>query len=186
MFTHNFSVGKTRVFGRVASQRTPVGVLVFVLSLLMGALSLAGCKDDSDGFIDDGMLNSGLKGTWDSGAGDGYTITDSTMVYSSTWDSVTTGFTGSIEYIYNFSETAGVIIVQYTVYDLGFGAEVGQYQGVYFKDLTASTVKLGSAYASDYSVVEVATLAEAKEKFKPANISLYGGELSMASPQTRQ
>jgi hypothetical protein len=157
-----------------------------VLCLVMGALSFTGCPVSGGGGSgggDDDKLNDGLIGTWDSGY-DGYEISSTAIIYRSTYDNA--GFTGSIQYIYNFSETAGVIIVKYTAYDLGFGASVGQFQGVYFGDLTPTTVKLGSAYEADYSVVEVDTLAEAKEKFKPENISLYGGELGNASPQTRK
>lgn len=152
----------------------------------MGALSLIGCDPD-DPFVDDHKLNNGLIGDWkytfDNG-NDRYTIDATTLVYTFTYEGVATSFTSNIEYIYNFSETAGVIIVRYTAYDLGYGATVGQYQGVYFRDLTASTVKLGSAYETDYSVVEVASLDEAKEKFR--NFRSYGGELSMATPLTRQ
>ncbi|GHU93584.1 hypothetical protein FACS189479_05170 [Spirochaetia bacterium] len=160
--------------------------LFAVFALVMGALSFVGCNDDS-GFVDDHKLNSGLIDDWKYTFAEGYDqyMIDATkLVYTFNYGGVTTSFTGSIEYIYNFSETAGVIIVQYTAYNLGYGATVGQYQGVYFRDLTALTVKLGSAYASDYSVVEVADLAAAKEKFK--SFRLYGGELSAATPLTRQ
>ncbi|GHV03172.1 hypothetical protein FACS189485_05610 [Spirochaetia bacterium] len=169
--------------------------LFAVFALVIGALPLVGCNDDS-GFVDDHKLNSGLIGIWSYGS-DAYTINADTLVYTSTYEGVTTGFTSSIEYIYNFSETAGVIIVEYTTkptyydYDASWNPinphePEGSFIGIYFRNLTAATVKLGSAYEADFSEVEVATLAEAKEKFKPANISLYGGELSMTSPQTRQ
>jgi hypothetical protein len=188
MFTHGSSVWKTRVLGRAVGHRTH-GVLVLVLGLVMGALSLAGCDTDG-GYVDDHTLNTGLIGTWDSGLGDGYTITATTLNYNGGGFG---DFTSTIRYIYNFSETAGVIIVEYITADADWDGSpdptyVGKFQGVYFSSLTANTVKLGSAYTvADYTQpVEVDTLAEAKQKFKPANISLYGGELSGAGTQTKQ
>ncbi|GHV81254.1 hypothetical protein AGMMS49944_30450 [Spirochaetia bacterium] len=183
MFTHNSSVGKTRVWVS----------LVLVLSLVMGALSLAGCSlEDDDGFVDDHKLNSGLIGTWATEYS-GYTITDTTIAYSDFggWGG---DFTGTIRYIYNFSETAGVVIVEYITADPDFTGSpdpnyAEKYDAVYFNSLTTSTVKLGVAY--DTSVVygsgsmaaAVSTLDLAKERFKPANISLWGGDLGATYPK---
>jgi hypothetical protein len=189
------SGGKIRAFGRVLS-------LFLALGLVIGALSLLGCDlDDDDDFVDDHQLNSRLVGNWKLHYEGSYESGGETIEYSGDEEykidaiakTITlndtgsfSSFTGSIEYVYNFSETAGVLIIKYT--ENTDDTKKNKYSAVYFRNLTATTVKLGAPYdASDTSApVEVDSLAAAKEKFKPANISLYGGELTMASPQTKQ
>lgn len=153
--------------------------LFFALCLVMGSALFSSC--DWGG----GTGDYSLVGKWSSGS-DGYEITDTTMIY--------TGYTGysfkaKIHEIIEFDPAAisGVIIVEYTTKPTAY-TPPGNFQGVYYKDLTAKSVKLGSAYtAADYTnPVEVSTLAAAREKFKKDNIALYGGELTQAVPQTRQ
>jgi hypothetical protein len=180
MFTHNFSVGKTRAVS-----------LVLVLGLIMGALSLTGCNLNDDGDDTGDGLISGLKGTW-KGAFDWgediYTITANTLAESGSGAMAV--FNSNIEYVYNFSNTAGAIIVKYTDgTDFSGNSLIGKYSAIYFKELTAATVILGNAYdaaSMGATPVEVDSLDAAKEKFKPANMSSYGGELSGASVLTKQ
>jgi hypothetical protein len=154
-------------------------ILPFVFALVMGALLFSGCKNEDD---DPGGSVSALIGEWTSGS-DSYSIKGTTLNY--------TGYEGysfesRIRYVYNFTGASGVVIVEYTTPPTAY-TPLGNFQGVYYKELAGDTVKLGNAYtAADYTIpVEVETLAEAKEKFKLDNIALYGGELTMAVTQTR-
>ncbi|MDR1972214.1 MAG: hypothetical protein LBQ46_09870 [Treponema sp.] len=107
------------------------------------------------------------------------------MIYTSDWGY---GFEGIIWHVEYYTADSGVIIVEYTVPPTAY-TPPGNFQGVYFKELKANSVILGSAYtAADLGAtpVEVATLNEAMEKFKLDTIALYGGELTSASPQYRQ
>jgi hypothetical protein len=135
-------------------------------------------------------LNSSLVGTFKaSGAEwtDDYTVTTTSITHESSYQDAITTVTGSIEYIYNFSGTAGCIIIKYTANpdaDL-----VGKYDAVYFKDLSADEVLLGSAWTvEDYTVpTSVPTLEEAKLRFRPENAADYGGgDAQTGTPQTKQ
>jgi hypothetical protein len=133
-----------------------------------------------DDFVDDHQLNQGLVGTWifPGDSPDPYTITAGTpptISHPSGFGGYTDYTDAPIEYVYNFSETAGCLIIK---------REENKYTAVYFKDLTASTVLLGDAY--DTSIVYDAskpneadpatgTLGAAKERFKPENADSYGG-----------
>jgi hypothetical protein len=163
---------------------------VLVLCLVATALVFAGCPTDDDDDADLGDDLGLLTGKWSSGY-DGYEIDNSVLKYDdgmpagSDYDGM--DFTGSIEYHKKFSGAAGVIIVKYVTAPLASTA--GKYQGVYYKGLSAAQVTMGSAYTvADYTQpVEVGTLEEAKKKFaSEANVGSYGGDLSMASPQTKQ
>jgi hypothetical protein len=127
--------------------------------------------------------DAGLVGNWSSGA-DGYEITGETMKYISDYGF---GFTAAIREIIEYDGTSGVIIVEYTVRPTAY-TPPGNFQGVFYRDLRANSVKLGSAYdaARPGNPVEVTTLEAAKAKFKRDNLALYGGELTKALPQKRQ
>ncbi|MDR2747716.1 MAG: hypothetical protein LBB77_09765 [Treponema sp.] len=169
MFSKIFSRGKG-VFARKALP------LFLGLCFVIGAALFSGCSMGNDG-------GASIYGEWDSGY-DGYTITPTDMIYRGYTDY---GFGAKIRYVEYFTADSGVIIVEYTIPPTAYSPP-GNFQGVYFKELTANTVRLGNAYtAADYTTpVEVTTLELAKEKFKFDNIALYGGELTNASPQTRQ
>ncbi|MDR0722290.1 MAG: hypothetical protein LBF75_05785 [Treponema sp.] len=116
-------------------------------------------------------LLPGLLGTWtDSGEYNGAIWTDDYTITTTSVTHVASGVeeTGSIEYVYNFDDASGCIIVKYAD---------GKYNGVFFGNLTATTVDLGDAYdasATDYDS-SVDTLAEAIERFKLENAETYGG-----------
>ncbi|MDR2759063.1 MAG: hypothetical protein LBB78_06765 [Spirochaetaceae bacterium] len=152
--------------------------LFFVVCLVMGSALFSSCDwngGDSGG--------GSLTGTWNSGS-DGYEITNTTLKYIGV---AGYSFTSNIREIIEFDRTSGVIIVQYITHPTAYSPP-GNFQGVYYKDLTASSVKLGSAYdvANPGTPVEATSLPLAREKFKQENIALYGGELTAATPQTRQ
>jgi hypothetical protein len=175
MFTHTFLVGRSRALRLAVS-------LVLALGLVLGMMALAGCPMEDDDFKDDHKLNQGLIGNWATDQS-GYQITETTLTYND--GNFGYGFVADIEDVYNFTSTGGVIIVKYTTLPTAY-TPLGNYQGVYFLDLTADDVKLGNAYTvANYQVpVEVATLEEAKKKFGPKeNIGPNGGELTVTYPK---
>jgi hypothetical protein len=162
----------------------------FALFLVMGAVLFAGCPmDDGDGDDDDHKLNTGLIGTWKASGSYEYegATYDWTDTYIITADNIISHpeayppyANASIGYVYNFSDTAGCLIIQTA------GAS---FTAVYFKNLSATTVVLGDAFnvADSSQPVAEATLEEAKERFKHENASRRGGGAAQAgSPQTKQ
>jgi hypothetical protein len=168
----------------------------FVLFLVMGMLSFIGCKTDDDDFVDDHKLNTGLIGTWKGDFGDGdydqYIISETTLKQEDTFG---TNTSGTIAYIYNFSETAGVLIIKYAPGSTFYAyLDVGnKYGAIYFNGIKAQSVKLGGATnfkLSDEEKVDwpdyFTDLDEAKQKFAPGNIDKYSGDLSDASTLAKQ
>jgi hypothetical protein len=142
-------------------------------------------------FTDTHVLNPSLAGTWTASGGEGanawtddYVITNASVTYISSYGGgAPTTVTGSIEYVYNITNTDGCIIIQYTG-----GSNDGKYDAVYFKGLTSTQTLLGSAYTvADYTIPSaVSTLDAAKERFKPANAEAYGGwTAQMGTPQQK-
>ncbi|AEF81441.1 hypothetical protein [Leadbettera azotonutricia] len=163
---------------------------VFFISAVVFGLLLSACDlDDDDPYEDPFELNPGLIGTWEA-SGQGWT--DTYKITATTLEHVN-NFTSKIVYTYNFSENAGVIIIEYvekpTYFDHHYNDDgtyinsdnphepTGNFSAVYFSALTESAAYLGAAYVyADYTQqVEAGSLNEAKEKFKPANADLYGG-----------
>ena len=133
------------------------GFLTIALFLSAGLL-FTSCKTDEDNFVDDHQLNANLIGTWTSGWGDGYKITADHLTYYSSVTTSSISNAGTIRYIVNFSNSAGVIIIQY---DSDHKASYldytktppaplplkGDYIGVYYKDLKPGvSVQMGGAY----------------------------------------
>ncbi|MDR0878032.1 MAG: hypothetical protein LBN21_08265 [Treponema sp.] len=158
-----------------------------VVCLAIGALSFVGCPLDPDDGDESDELNSGLIGTWFADFGGGYTdtyiVTATTISHPDGWPPYADA---SIEWVYNFNSggTAGCIIIK--------RAEDNKYNAVYFKELTATTVLLGDAYDTtitwpDDTDSSVATLDEAKNRFKPENADTYGGGSAQTGlPQTKE
>jgi hypothetical protein len=185
MFSFFFSKKGKPSRGRHGSPAKRLSVVLFTLALIF-SLGLSGCEQEPDGkpFVDDYKLNQALVGTWiGSGTGwsDTYIITSSAVSHSDGYPSYADA---SIEHVYNFSETAGCIIIK--------RLEDDKYTATYFKELQGNSVLLGDAY--DVAIAypanndpAVNTLPEAKERFKPGNAELYGGGTAQGgTPQTRQ
>jgi hypothetical protein len=160
----------------------------FALFFVISALSFVGCSDEVEDFVDDHKLNSGLIGTWKLSGSyedaegvhtytDTYIVTANSISHPEAYPPYTNA---SIDYVYNFSNTAGCLIIK---------TAAASWTAVYFKDLSAATVLLGDAYnVADYTQpAAVATLEEAKERFKPENANSWGGGAAQAgTPQTKQ
>jgi hypothetical protein len=155
------------------------GFLFLGLCLAIGTLGLVGC--------DPGRGETGiLTGFWSSGT-DGYVITNNTfnntLIYFGYKDAdhpewSDYSFTGTIKNKPDFTQKAGVIIVEYTKkpiygqyettspYSLTGGAPPsGSFMGIYWRDLTTVSVKLANAYDSSNTETETTTLDDAITKF---------------------
>jgi hypothetical protein len=140
-------------------------ILVFVLGLVMGALSLAGCKNDPDD-------TGNLIGTWTSTYGDGYTITGTTVTYNAGAMGAEFSYVGTIRNTPNFANPYGVIIIEYTTtptyYDYGPApgyaqtnphGPAGNFQGIYWEDLTTTSVKMAHTNAGEKTTLSSAITA---------------------------
>jgi hypothetical protein len=172
---------QNRLFIAGRRARFPALFIMFCL------LTIAGCEHGGRAFIDDHQLDSGLVGNWvvsGEGWSDNYAISSNSVSHP---DGFPPYHNAVIEYVYNFNETSGCIIVRYTDSEYS-----GKYSAVYFKNLSKSTVLLGDAYDTRIQYPEnnnpsVDTLDEAKLKFRPENASVYGGaDAQTGTPQTRQ
>lgn len=158
--------------------------LLLAALVLAGALSLAGCGGDDE--------KGSLIGAWVSTGGDTYTITGTTVTYTASYDA-SMSCVGTIKNAPDFEQPYGVIIIEYTTpptyYDYGPAPDyaqsnphhpAGNFQGIYWKDLTTTSVKLASAYPV-YPATgepEKATLSDAEAAFtlesESSYVSLYG------------
>ncbi len=137
------------------------GVFTLTILFCLSSALLIGCKMDEDdnSFVDDHLLNNKLIGTWSSTFGESYTITDNYLSYESSYSDYSK-YAGTIEYVSNFSDSAGVIIIKYDEehkpkYYEEFDPVTyepiepalplkGDYLGVYFKELTPGvSVQIG-------------------------------------------
>jgi hypothetical protein len=156
-------------------------------------------------FFDDHELNRFLIATWqDTKMGDKYVITENYISYhgfNSLFMDPDIEYAGTIEYISNFSDNAGVIIIKYDDYkptyytnahwtdedhwmDLWTEGEIchehqlplkGNYIGIYYRELRPGvSAKIGGAYV--YGGAEQTTLNAAKKAFTLGNEGTYMGE----------
>jgi hypothetical protein len=150
---------------------------LFVMFCLSSVLLFTGCGTDEDDSIDL------LVGTWTSAYGEKYNITSDKLAYD---DGFGGGYAGAVKYVSAFSDTAGVIIIEYdadkkpTYYDSyeNYGDPdhivklKGNFIGIYYKDLTPGvSIKMGGAYADGGA--EEKTLDAAKKTFTTENESKY-------------
>ena len=156
--------------------------LTFALFLSAGLL-FTSCKTDEDNFVDNHQLNANLIGTWTASYGDGYKITADHLTYYSSVTANSISNAGTIKYIVNFSNSAGVIIIQY---DSNHKASYsdwsktpptplplkGDFIGVYYKDLKPGvSAQIGGAYIDGGA--EEATLDAAKAAFTKGREGTY-------------
>jgi hypothetical protein len=169
------------------------GVFAFAVVLcLFTALLFSGCQTEEENFIDDHKLNSQLTGTWFSTYDDGYVIDETETGYRLTYygyiDMIS--YAGAIEYVSNFSNDSGVIIIKYdddhkasySEYDENWNVAgtlplKGDFIGIYYKEFKPGiSVKIGGAYAEGGAEEE--TLDAAKKAFTLGNegnyMSMYG------------
>ena len=80
------------------------------------------------------------------------------------------GFKGDIRFVSNYSSSSGVIIIELTQ---GASNPGKPFTGIYYRNLTSSTVQLANAINPDYSSADTATLDEAKTKFTRNKMDTY-------------
>jgi hypothetical protein len=167
---------------------------VFALAVVLclsAAFLFSGCQTEDD-FVDDHTLNSQLIGTWVSTYDDSYVIektgTGHKLTYYGYNDMIS--YAGVIRYVSNFSEDAGVIIIEYDddhkasydEYDDDWNVVStlplkGKFIGIYYKEFKPGvSVKMGGSYVDGGA--EEATLDTAKKAFTLGNegdyMSMYG------------
>jgi hypothetical protein len=177
--------------------------VTFALFLVLGALAFVGCQmegDDDEGGIG---LDSRLQGTWefdDAGrGGERYVIDGTSFTYGSlsgTGENVdyTEVYAGTIVHVERYTNTAGVIIIEYTeehkqewyFYDEANGwaktkldpQPTGNFYGIYYSSLKArddGTLEVKFSNTSDsannYGPTEAETLEAAIKKFTVENMN---------------
>jgi len=104
------------------------------------------------------------EGSWSSGS-DSYEISATILNYddgsNGQWGM---SYSGKIHHKSRFNDKAGVLIIEYTEPP---AFAVGNFIGIYYRDLSKDTVKLANPY--DPEGTETSTLADALQKFTKAN-----------------
>jgi hypothetical protein len=173
------------------------GRLLTLLFGLAAALLVLGCPNPSGGGGDPPAAKSSLIGVWASPTGDGYEVTQNSVIYRG-FDSAIYGkfsFQGTIKNEPDFTATEGVLIVQYAPTDKPNPANIpgmqppgGDFQAIYWRSLTANSVILANAANLTPGATigpETTTLAEAKAKFTLADVGNYVG-WSGVTPQSKK
>ena len=140
---------------------------LFFLVCLAAVLLFSGCENDPDNGSTSG-LNTDLIGTWldpNEFGTDGYTVEANRVRYISDWFS----FAGSIRHVENFSNSAGVIIIEY---DSQYNNPDGNFIGIFFRSLNPGvSVQMGVAWTEDGA--EESTLNAAMAAFTQGNEGTY-------------
>jgi hypothetical protein len=138
---------------------------VFLAFCFVVAL-LSGCAGGGSG---DGSI---IFGTWTASnmGGDGYTITNGTIIYDDGGHGY--DWAGTIVGHSDFTSPAGILYVQYTIYS-NDSTFIGKINAVYWKNLTPGSVEMGNAINSDFSNPAVSTIGEAVTKFTLDNVGTW-------------
>ena len=147
-----------------------------VLGFLAVVLSCDSNIADDDANVP-GDLPETLRGEWVSippgstTPADYYVIEADTLQYvfdDPEWGNF--GYKGNIRFVSNYSSSSGIIIIEYTQ---GVSDPGKSFAGIYYRNLTNSTVQLANAINPDYSPADTATLNEAKTKFTRNKMDTY-------------
>jgi hypothetical protein len=175
------------------TKRSLLGRMVPAL-LVLGALFFSSCDlggNEDFGYIPEGTWSS----VWAGNTGiDTYTISSTTLTYTSTpTGDTSSGWSGTIRGAVDFSETAGVLIIQYTnppTGDWSGHAEDMGYTGVYYSAHSAASTKFADAWlpGDPYSTerAEAVSLSAAYALFTEGNVgdhvSIWGTYTSTSTP----
>ena len=138
-----------------------------IVLLCLLAVLFMGCQPDPDPEVE----NIGFipLGEWTDDWGSGYNITNSSFEYytaDSEWEGTIypgKNHKGSIVEAVDFSEDAGVLLIQITTSTINSIED--KFIGVYYKDYTASHVFLANAIDESFDLIVRNTLTEAKNTF---------------------
>lgn len=145
------------VFGRA---------LAVLCALLFVSFGFMSCQQEDD---DNGL--SALIGTWQSSYGEIFKITSTSLSNGGSWGDSYAGNNLVVSYT-NDEKNSGYIYIKYTRamnpdYSYSETApDVGKWYAIAFKELTASSVSLSSAYGTESST---STLEDAISTFTIAN-----------------
>jgi hypothetical protein len=158
----------------------------FALFIAAAALAFMGCKDESD---DSGNLVA----TWKFGDYPSYVITADTIEYIGSYTAVIISHS-------DFEASAGSLIIQftdYTKYEYGGAPDyelissapdpdmIGKYSGVFWKELTPSSVYLADAWQDGPTHVTTDTPEEAQTTFAAENYGDFGLWSPGVAPYTK-
>jgi hypothetical protein len=161
--------------------------LFFALFVLTGALFFTGCEPDPETEYvvvpvaqADPLVGDWFDFTWDTSNYDGYRITKYTLTQGGGSSQDPATFAGQfapfdvthvIADVTYFTADSGVIITLHPTNDT--------FYGVYFSELTASSMKVSTAYNTSFAIISATSLAAAKTTFTEANrgnhVSVWGG-----------
>jgi hypothetical protein len=116
-------------------------------------------------------------GVWVDDYDSGYKITNSTLEYytaDTEWEGTTypgENIKGSIKEAIDFSQDAGVLLVQITTSSTD--RLIGKFIGVYYKEYTASHVLLANAIDELFAPIAKNTLTDAKNTFTVDNVATH-------------
>ena len=164
---------------KAKSKRFVFAALVLVLL----AAFLSGCKTEPEDDTNyEGELPAGLIGKWVFDKDNWYEIQESggsyKLIYTAIFDDPEWGyfdysFEGDIEFISNYSSNSGIIIVKYTY---GEYDDTKPYTGIYYREITSSTVKLANVWdLKKKDSADTTTLEEAIDKFTRSKTGKYVG-----------
>ena len=147
------------------------------LMLMLLLLVLSSCSTDVDDTNYPGTLPASITGIWsfDGTDADRYTISAGTIRHEMVYEEVDYGFSGTIDFVSNYSTDSGVIIFKDSADD--------KFKAVYYRDLTANTVRLADAYTG-FILAETITLEDAIAKFTRGNWGDYV-DWGIVTPQTK-
>jgi len=145
-------------------------------AVLLAMLLFASCEEEPE---QQEVENSSFipVGEWADAYGSGYKITAFSLEYytaDTEWEEVTypgENIKGIINEVVNFSQGAGVLLVQITASTTV--GQIGKFIGVYYKDYTVSHVFLANAIDGSYALIVKNTLAEAKTTFTVDNVNTH-------------
>jgi len=167
------------------------------LIVLLAIIAVQGCDLYGKVGVDDvsipGELPKLLCGEWvfiQQGAitpAERYLIDEETLQYGYGEEESTFGFRGAIRFVSNFSDTSGVIIIEY--FEDGrpsYPDHNGNFFAIYYQNLNNDTVQLANSTEinDNYSAPDTAALEEAIKKFtflKMGNFVDWGS----VQPQSR-
>ena len=146
------------------------------LSFLFTALLFTGCGDGGGNTVSTGSKVS-LNGTWVSEYGEKWIINlnnNSLDCPSEDYpDYAYAGTISEVEY-FNNNNTTGIIFIELASTGASFAKSgEGNFTGIYFTNLTNTTVEISTAADTSYATPVRETLAKAKELLNVDSVSTY-------------
>ncbi len=131
------------------------------ISLIFAALLFVSCDPVVDTSTGD------IYGTWSNSSGEKYVITSS--YYNNYYGFTTLYYSTDNVVVVKSDDYSGYVYCQFNdASHLGYGATVGQWYALHYKELTSSSVKISQAYKSGGKAA-CDSLEQAREEYTIAN-----------------